>query len=361
MLYVWIIPDERDETTPIRREQWTTERSILVAHATGVVAAQARCAMNIALLLMDKRANADGCSLGDIAEAVLGGAVVFDRRSLERHRRALELAERGSNLDAALGAALDAAAAPQSLDLDLTNREALLSQTFVEMADALVAEFDVVDVLTILTRRCVDLFDIDQAGLMLATDGVLRVAASSSQVMRYLELFEVQVDEGPCIDCYRSGELVECEDLSAEVARWPAFAPRALGAGIRSVFAVPMRLRDETIGSLNLLRNRVGALADADLAAARAVADVATMGILHHRMSTERALLAERLAEALDTRIVIEQAKGVLAATTGISIEAAFASMCSYAEHHDQQLVDIALGLVSRVVVGVQFAESPPD
>lgn len=351
---------ERDEATPIRREQWTPERSILVAHATGVVAAQARCSMNIALLLMDKRANADGCSLGDVSEAVLGGAVVFDRRSLERYRRAAEFAQRDPNPESVLGAALDAASAPRSPDRALTHREALLSQTFVEMADALVGEFDVVDVLSTLTRRCVDLFDIDQAGLMLATDGTLRVAASSSQVMRYLELFEVQADEGPCIDCYRSGVLVECADLSAEVDRWPTFAPRALDAGIRSVFAVPMRLRGETSGSLNLLRNRVGELADADLAAAQAVADVATIGILQHRVSTEQTLLAERLADALEDRVVIEQAKGVLAATTGISIEAAFASMRSYADHHDQPLVDIAAGLVSRVVAGANVMESTP-
>ncbi len=236
----------------------------------------------------------------------------------------------------------------------MADREALLSRTFVEIADTLVAEFDVVDVLTTLASRCVELFDVDEAGLMLAVEGVLQVAASSSQTMRLLELFEVQHDEGPCVDCYRSGLAVECGDLSTARVRWPTFAAEAIDAGIGSVFAVPMRLREQTIGSLNLLRKGTGQLSSEDLTAAQAVADVATIGILQHRIAAERQLLALQLQGALDSRVLIEQAKGVLAATTDTSMESAFDAMRAYARSHNRRLADVARALVHRELSGEQ-------
>jgi GAF domain-containing protein len=237
----------------------------------------------------------------------------------------------------------------------VAGREALMSQTFVEVADTLVADFDVVDVLTTLAGRCVELFDVDEAGLMLADDGALQVAASSSQTMRLLELFELQHDEGPCVDCYREGVPVECADLESAHDRWPVFASEALEAGIGSVFAVPLRLREQTIGSLNLLRKRKGLLDRGDLAAAQAVADVATIGILQHRVAAERKLLAEQLQGALQSRIVIEQAKGVLAATTGLSVDATFDVMRAYARSHGKRLADVAAAVVSRELSGDQI------
>ena len=164
-----------------------------------------------------------------------------------------------------------------------SRRETCLAQTFVDVADTLVADFDIVEFLTVLTNRCVDLFDLSEAGLLLADlpDGV-RVVASSSHQMELLELFELQYDEGPCLDCYRSGEPVRCDDLHRATERWPRFAPEALNAGWVSVYALPMRLREKTIGSLNLLRETSRPLEDSDLVAVQALADVATIGILQH-------------------------------------------------------------------------------
>lgn len=150
------------------------------------------------------------------------------------------------------------------------SREGSLVRTFVEVADTLVDDFDVVDVLTLLADRCVEVLDVADAGLMLQSPGgELRVVASSSETMRLLELFELQADEGPCVDCYRIGRPVVNLDLQAATDRWPRFAPKALDAGFRSVHAVPMRLRDQTIGALNLLRDDEGPMPDDDVVAAR--------------------------------------------------------------------------------------------
>ena len=162
------------------------------------------------------------------------------------------------------------------------SRETLLARTFVELADTLVDEFDVVDLLTLLADRCVEVLDVAAAGLMLTyPGGELRVMASSSEAMRVLELFELQSEEGPCPDCYRTGEPIVNHRLAAEGGRWPQFEPRAMKAGFRSVHALPMRLRNVTIGALNLFRTDEGALNEADVAAAQALADVATIAVLN--------------------------------------------------------------------------------
>src|SRR6202011_2506184 len=151
--------------------------------------------------------------------------------------------------------------------------------------DTLVTDFDAVELLTLLADRCVDVLDVAAAGLMLvAPDGELRVMASSSEAMRMLELFELQSREGPCLDCYRSGAPVVNQDLAAVNGRWPRFAAVALDAGFRSAHALPMRLRGAVIGALNLFRADVGELQQADLFAAQALADVATIAILQHRV-----------------------------------------------------------------------------
>ena len=197
-------------------------------------------------------------------------------------------------------------------------RESLLARTFVEIADTLVVDFDVVDFLTMLSARCVELFDADEAGLMLANSaGGLQVAASSSRSMNHLELFEIQHNEGPCIDCYRTGELETSEDLQLELDRWPTFGPEAVRVGYRSAIALPMRLRDNTIGSLNLLRTEPGALGDGDFVDAQALADVATIGLLQHRAADDARLLTAQLQYALNSRVAIEQAKGVVSEHAG--------------------------------------------
>jgi GAF domain-containing protein len=231
----------------------------------------------------------------------------------------------------------------------VSERESLVARTFVEVADSLVDDYDVLDLLTVLASRCVELFDVEQAGLMLSSNGApLRVAAASSEAMRLLELFELQHDEGPCVDCFRVGQSVSSSDLEHDRARWPVFAPEAINAGFRAALAIPMRFRDQTIGSLNLLRAEGGLLDEDDVVVAQAIADVATIGIVQHRIAAESRLLSEQLQHALDSRVVIEQAKGVLAAGAGLDMEAAFASLRAYARSHNERLAEVARDLVSR-------------
>jgi GAF domain-containing protein len=227
-------------------------------------------------------------------------------------------------------------------------REALLARTFVELADTLVEDFDVVDVLTVLTDRCVEVLEVTAAGLMLAGPGGadLRVVASSSEAMRLLELFELQAEEGPCLDCYRTGEPVLNQDLATVDGRWPRFAPRALDAGFHSVHAVPMRLRGQTIGALNLFRAEEGGLDEGDVIAAQALADVATIAVLQHRASLEARVLNDQLSEALNTRIVIEQAKGVLAERAGLDMEQSFSRLRGHARGHNLRLADVAQAVI---------------
>lgn len=244
----------------------------------------------------------------------------------------------------------------------MAEREDLLARTFVTVADTLVADFDIVDFLTVLTVSCVDLFDLAAAGLMLsdATDGV-RVAASSNERMQLLELFELQYDEGPCLDCFRSGALVCCDDLDEAGERWPRFVPEARSAGYASVYALPMRLRNQVIGSLNLL-GRVPAALDADaMSEAQALADVATIGILQHRAASEQRLLSQQLQYALQSRILVEQAKGILAEHGNVDMDQAFSVLRRYARDHNERLVDVADALVERQLSApVVFGGSRP-
>lgn len=131
----------------------------------------------------------------------------------------------------------------------------LLAKTFVELADNLVADFDLIDFLRLLTDRCVGLLGASAAGVLLADrDGELRVVAASDEQVRLLELFQLQNDEGPCLDCFRTGAPVAVADLGAATIRWPHFAVQARRGGFGAVQALPMRLRDEVVGALNLFR-----------------------------------------------------------------------------------------------------------
>jgi transcriptional regulator with GAF, ATPase, and Fis domain len=230
------------------------------------------------------------------------------------------------------------------------SREERLSEAFVDLADTLVDDFDVLDFLHSLAAHCIALLDVDEAGLMLADGtGRLVVAASSTEQVRLLELFEVQNEEGPCLDCFASGEPVVVDDLAAEPQpRWPRFDAEATAAGFRSVVALPLRLRSETIGALNLFRAEPGPLVEGDRLLAQALADVATIGILQERGSSRREVLARQLQEALSSRIVIEQAKGVLAERAGVHVDAAFEMLRSFARSHGLQLSEVARRVVAR-------------
>src|SRR5579859_4590509 len=239
-------------------------------------------------------------------------------------------------------------------------REALLAQTLVELADTLVDDFDVVELLTLLADRCVEVLDVSAAGLMLVSPGGdLRVMASSSDAMRVLELFEQQSEEGPCPDCYRSGKPIVNQNLAVVNGRWPRFAPRALEAGFRSVHALPMRLRGLTIGALNLFRADEGQLDETDVAAAQAFADVATIAILQHRAATEAQVVNDQLQHALNTRIVIEQAKGVVAERGGLDMEQSFSLLRNHARSHNLRLVDVAQAVIDGTLATRSLDPSP--
>jgi GAF domain-containing protein len=223
-----------------------------------------------------------------------------------------------------------------------------LAQTFVSLADTLVDDYDVVDLLDQLVRACVDLLGVTAAGLLLDDQrGGLAVVASSSEETRLLEIFQLQADEGPCLDCVRTRAPVTCTDLSAETGRWPQFVPAAVEAGFASVAAVPLRLRDTTIGGLNLFSAPgVAALPEEDRLLAQALADVATIGILQQRSAHRSAMMAEQLQYALSSRVVIEQAKGVLAERNGLGMDAAFELLRRHARDHNLKLTDLAMDVV---------------
>ena len=241
------------------------------------------------------------------------------------------------------------------------SREALLARTFVELADTLVADFDVVELLVLLTDGCVDVLDVGAAGLMLAApEGDLRVMASSSEAMRVLELFELQSQEGPCLDCYRTGQPVVNQDLATVNGRWPRFAAEALAAGFHSVHALPMRLRGTVIGALNLFHIEPGEMRQADVVAAQAMADVATIGVLQHRAALEAQVLNEQLNHALNSRIVIEQAKGIIAEREGLNMEQAFSALRNHARYHNLRLVDVAGDVIDGTLAASALDRPPP-
>ena len=227
-------------------------------------------------------------------------------------------------------------------------REAVLASTFVELADSLVDDFDVVELLTTLSDRCVELLDVDAAGIVvIGPGGVLRSTASSSEVMHVVELFELQAEEGPCFDCCRTGEPVVNHDLAEAGERWPEFAPVAVAAGYHAADAIPMRLRDQAIGALNLFSTTPAALDADDLVTAQALADVATIAILQQRRIFDAATVADQLNHALASRIVIEQAKGVIAERQGVDMPAAFERLRAHARDRNRRMHDVAADVVA--------------
>jgi GAF domain-containing protein len=227
--------------------------------------------------------------------------------------------------------------------------ENLLIRTLVELADNLVDDFDVVDLLTHLADRCVEVLDVAATGVMLAApSGALQVVASSSNTMRVLELYELQADQGPCVDCYASGEAVVNVDLAAADSRWPRFAPQAVAVGFRSAHALPLRLRGRTIGALNMFRVDQGTLDVTDVIAAQGLADIATIAILQHQVAVDAQTLNIQLSEALNSRITIEQAKGKISQAAEIDMDRAFRRLRAHARNHNLHLsalaADVAAG-----------------
>jgi GAF domain-containing protein len=238
-------------------------------------------------------------------------------------------------------------------------READVVRSLVEMADTLVEDYDVVDLLTGVADRCVNLLGVSAAGVMLVSPaGSLGLVASSSEAMRLLELFELQEQEGPCLDAFRTGEPVGHENLDAGSGRWPSFSAAALQVGFQSASALPMRLRDVTLGALNLLSVTRAPMDEADVIVARAFADLATLSIAQHRASAEAQRLNEQLSGALTSRVVIEQAKGVISERADVDLAQAFSRLRAYARNSNLRLTDVAQAAIDGTLDPLAWA--PP-
>ncbi|MEO7837160.1 MAG: GAF and ANTAR domain-containing protein [Acidimicrobiales bacterium] len=230
-------------------------------------------------------------------------------------------------------------------------REDLLARTFVQLADSLVDDFDIIELLSTLADRCVDLVDASAVGILLAdADGHLRLMAASSEQARLLELFQLQNEQGPCLEAYSTGEPVVHNDLAVATERWPRFAPEAIGASFKSVYALPLRLRTSVIGALNLFRSTAGAMPELDVSLAQALADVASIAILQDQAVRRSQIRAGELQHALDSRVVIEQAKGMLAERAGVDMHQAFGQLRSYARNNNRQLTAVAADIVGGVL-----------
>jgi GAF domain-containing protein len=229
-------------------------------------------------------------------------------------------------------------------------REQSVSRAFVMLADTLVDEYDVIDLLDRLVGYSVELLAADAAGIVLAdAHGRLRAVAASSEDAQLMELLQLQSDQGPCLDCVRSGSPVNVIDLTVPAAadRWPVFAAAvADSAAFRSVHALPLRLRGEAIGALNLFHRHPGPLPPVDLSLGQALADVATIGILSERAVRHGEILNEQLQAALNSRVIIEQAKGVLTQKGNLSMNSAFDRLRSYARNHNLRLSEVARQVV---------------
>ena len=244
-----------------------------------------------------------------------------------------------------------------------TQRYVLLAQRLVTLADTLVDDYDVVDLLDRLVESCVDLLDVSQVGLMLTDpQHVLTLVASSSESTRLLELLQVQTEQGPCVECVGTGAPVAVTDIAECADRWPQFAAAAQAAGFRSVYAVPMRLRDETIGGLNLFNtDRRAPLGAAEQQIAQAMAAVATIGILQQRSVHRVSLVAEQLQSALSSRILVEQAKGVLAERGDVDMDTAFDRLRAYCRNGRLKMGHVAAQIVRRELpLEDVLAASPP-
>ena len=224
-----------------------------------------------------------------------------------------------------------------------------LAAIFVEVADTLVAEFDLVDFLQTLTTQAADLVDAAAVGILLADQrGRLEFVAGSDDNVKLLELFQLQNQEGPCLEAFHTGQAVINVDLGAASTRWPLFAPRATEAGFQSVHAFPLRLRAEAVGAMNVFGStKGGGFEDSDVPVMQALADVATIALLQERAISRGETLTEQLQGALNSRIVIEQAKGAIAQAHDISVDDAFLKIRAYARSHNRTLRDVAHAIVN--------------
>lgn len=231
------------------------------------------------------------------------------------------------------------------------SRERAVKDAFVQLASALANGYDVVDLLSQLTADCVRLLDAPAAGLLLADPlGDLHLIAAAPERMRLVELFQLQRVEGPCKECFLTGKAVTVTDVTLESERWPQFVPAAHAAGFQSVYALPMRLRDNVLGTLGLFGLSASPLPEEDLALGQALADVASVALVQDRAANDRNEINAQLQQALTSRVVLEQAKGLLAQRGDLDMVAAFRVLRRYARDHNQRLTEVAEQVVAREI-----------
>lgn len=229
------------------------------------------------------------------------------------------------------------------------SRDQRVADAFVAVADTLIADFDIIDLLHTLVDECVNLLDVDAGGLLLTgDDGHLQLVASSSEQAHLVEVIQLGAGEGPCVDAYRTGRAVTVGDIRVESDSWPAFRDAALAQGFHAVFATPMRLRGHVIGALNLFSKGVGGPTEQDAVLAQALADIATIGILQEQGIRDTNVLNAQLQRALESRVLIEQAKGVIAAVGSLDMNESFTALRNYARAHSVPLRDLALQVAER-------------
>ncbi|HVA04151.1 MAG TPA: GAF and ANTAR domain-containing protein [Acidimicrobiales bacterium] len=242
----------------------------------------------------------------------------------------------------------------------MERRDEWLARTFVELADTLVADYDVVDFLSTLSERCVELLETVEVGLVLLDrHGGLQVMASSTERMRVAELFEVQNEEGPCFDCQRGGQQVINKALDSTNKRWPRFGPMAQAAGFQMVHALPLRLRNDVIGAMNIFDTELKDMTSPQVNISQALADAATIGILQERSVRQHVDVAGQLQGALNSRIVIEQAKGVVAEQQKVSMEEAFALLRGYSRYNHIPLSEVARAVIDRSLSSATLRSAP--
>jgi GAF domain-containing protein len=242
----------------------------------------------------------------------------------------------------------------------VAKRETLLADTFLTLADTLTDDFDVVEVLGTLSRRCVEILDAAATGILLADPkGVLQVMAASSEATNLLELFQVQNEQGPCLDAFRRGEAVTNDDLQVDTP-WPEFASLAVASGFLSVHAFPMRVRTQVLGTMNLFMAHPGPLAPDDVQVAQALAHAGTLALLQNQAAADSHRLTAQLQGALNSRITIEQAKGVISELAHVDTDEAFLRLHSFARNHNAKLTEVASRIVRRTLNDAELAELFP-
>jgi GAF domain-containing protein len=230
------------------------------------------------------------------------------------------------------------------------SREAQLSSLLVRLADTLSEDIDLVELMTVLAEGTVSILAVDEAGVVLADPrGSLRVVASSSERMRDLELYEMQNQDGPCLECFSRGEAVLNVHLDANGDdRWPHFGPRARQVGYRVVHAFPIRHRATTIGMVNAFATGGADLTPDEIQVGEAMAQMAAIGLLHQRAVLDRQTVIEQLEHALDARVTVEQAKGVLSERLGTSLLDAYGLLRNYARRNATPVTSVAAAVLTR-------------